>query len=462
MASPVEVIDQRVIPFRYRKRPDPYKTFNDTVISSYKVTHRDDIHASPWKDFKNLRWRTPTPWFNKSLQVSVGSGGATHSVRSGTNIYDTSLENNALWRDSLRGMFVSNLFGIERCRLVGAERSSLISRAEYKAFDKLKLGDAQWGETLAQWRQTAALFTTNVNLIARQILTFRRGIPKHVWNRMKREQAWKYQPYTKRYRPRKPGSSSPYEAERARRKAAKAAYDKSHGKRRGECDVYCKASQKFLEMQYGWRPLLADIEASLKLLSKTFEESGMAINAKSHVRFDELVSARSLVSIKSPRNPGNWTVEWDARDFLTVHRVEVSLWYKLQDIAVAQFSALGLQNSAALAWQLTPLSFLLDWVLPVGPWLESFTSDSGFDFISGTRSYKRVTAVKDRRVDFRWSPSGSWADNSGPVPMSVSVEAELFQRTVYSSRPVPGVYFKNPLSTEHVFNALALLVSSVR
>ena len=139
------------------------------------------------------------------------------------------------------------------------------------------------------------------------------------------------------------------------------------------------------------------------------------------------------------------------------HECNVSLWYILSDIRVARLSALGITNPAEIAWNVTRASFLIDWAVNVGGWLRSFTSTSGFEFLSGTMSYKRTV---DETVA---SSNGKPDKGSGDVaPLRARVKASVFRREVYTSQPVPGIPYKNPLSPTHVLNAVALLVSAFR
>lgn len=50
-------------------------------------------------------------------------------------------------------------------------------------------------------------------------------------------------------------------------------------------------------------------------------------------------------------------------------------------------SNLGLTNPAMVAWDLVPFSFVVDWFLPVGKFLNSFDSHYGFSLKHGCGAY---------------------------------------------------------------------------
>jgi hypothetical protein len=103
---------------------------------------------------------------------------------------------------------------------------------------------------------------------------------------------------------------------------------------------------------------------------------------------------------------------------------------------------------------------VVDWFLPVGNWLSTLDADFGWDFHSGTLT------------KFSRGGSSSIFTRSGFIPGDVKVDfsgdyysAKGFSmtRTVYSSASWGGIpRFKNPLSSQHIANALSLLVQAFR
>lgn len=142
-----------------------------------------------------------------------------------------------------------------------------------------------------------------------------------------------------------------------------------------------------------------------------------------------------------------------------------SLWYRLHDPKVALFSSLGLINPASIAWEVMRYSFVVDWFLPIGPWLNSWTADAGWSFLSGTRSTKSEASMSQEIAAYpEWNRVYDWPHSyDGSIaPILKRADSSVFERVVLTHRPVPGLFLKNPLSASHAISAIALLRSAFR
>ena len=142
-------------------------------------------------------------------------------------------------------------------------------------------------------------------------------------------------------------------------------------------------------------------------------------------------------------------------------KVGVQLTYKLSSPVLAELSSLGLINPAEIIWELTRYSFVVDWLIPVGGWLSSLTSDVGYSFVSGSLS--RTARMRYQSSDVLFNPP--LAPNLSVLQLSPPRWAgtrKSFVRTCYAGSPVPGLYVKNPLSLKHAANAIALLAKAFR
>jgi len=129
---------------------------------------------------------------------------------------------------------------------------------------------------------------------------------------------------------------------------------------------------------------------------------------------------------------------------------------------------LGLTNPEAIIWELVPLSFVIDWIAPIGVYLEtrnviSSISDAvyvrtTYDWYRGsingfTKAYESSPPTPPPHV-FRYT--GGFGYSSG---MTIS-------RTVVTSLSVPLPTWKNPLQTKspvkRVLDAIALFSQAVK
>lgn len=284
--------------------------------------------------------------------------------------------------------------------------SNMINACLVKALNKLKKQDLHAGNFVAEFHQVISMFTGHVTNIAQQVRKFRDRYPKDF---------------------------------------AKAKQLQTGGLPRFN---WCEIPNRWLELQYGWKPLMSDILGGMAHLKKRAEKNAtLNLTVRSFhedVVYDEnTFSGAGLMTLKA-----HW---------LNQRKVNIFLVYAKTDVVLAELSSLGLINPAEIVWEITRFSFVVDWFLPVSNWLSAVTADTGFEFISGGQ------AVKSKRIFNRGT-----LESMGSTPifyygsLQVRGRAEYYKRTCYSSSPVPGLYVKNPLSFEHAANALALLAQAFR
>lgn len=188
-----------------------------------------------------------------------------------------------------------------------------------------------------------------------------------------------------------------------------------------------QASGQWLELQYGWLPLVGDIYN----LANLDPFAG------------DIISGRASATTQV-KYPNNGVVNCQ-------HKCEHGLTVDCIDPALAYASQLGLTNPATIAWELTPFSFVIDWFLPIGDYIHRLTQDLGFKF----RDYyvsNRIKYIIDR------PPRKAFIGKSGTYDISEGCigVVDIFTRTTPTSVPKPNLEFKNPLSPMHLANAIAL------
>lgn len=202
------------------------------------------------------------------------------------------------------------------------------------------------------------------------------------------------------------------------------------------------AAQGWLELTYGWMPLLQDIDGIYMSAITKQREFGQLIKAK------RVLKTQSVRSVPSQLENRFDVVRQDHIEYTCV----VALNYRVNNEALAAAAQVGLDNPLTVAWELTPFSFLLDWVVPIGNYIDSFTATQGLDFVGGTLT--EVTRVS--RV--------GTAKGFGNIHGQLTENQQAFRmdRTLYGTTPFPAPYYKNPWSTAHAVNALALLRSFLK
>ena len=209
----------------------------------------------------------------------------------------------------------------------------------------------------------------------------------------------------------------------------------------------------WLELQYGWKPLISDVAGACKVLSNLQTGSNPYL-----ARVKGQSGAETTLTWRKTSNTSTF-FGFDVTDTWK-HACKVSLYYKLRNPTLAAFSSLGLTNPFELAWEKMKYSFVIDWFLPVGNWLSTLDADFGWDFHSGTLTkFIRGGSIS------AWHRTGLPAGYADATYSGPAYKADGFSmtRSVYASAPWGGIpRFKNPLSGLHVANATALLVQAFR
>lgn len=289
----------------------------------------------------------------------------------------------------------------------------LQSEAEIKALNRLKDQTIHLGNFLAEAKRTIRMVGDRSYTIADQVLDFKRKHPK-LWVQVKK---WQIGNLRKR-------------------------------------DWFC-IPDLWLELQYGWKPLMSDIFGALQHLEKASRDDELLFSVKG--------TAKRTVTVPRSFNAISGSSKARFESFQN-HSARVKLWYKLNSGTLAELSSLGLLNPVEIVWEITRFSFVVDWFLPIGPWLSSLTGDAGYSFKGGSCSVKSI--ADDRCMGVDWEPDNGPSHFRTRVTQRKDPEISgliyRFTRTCYSTSPVPGVYFKNPLSTQHMLNGLALLAQAFK
>lgn len=193
----------------------------------------------------------------------------------------------------------------------------------------------------------------------------------------------------------------------------------------------------WLEYQYAWKPLFQDIHGAVDDLTQGLPKRGAYFSVVRNVRKD----ASSGDVVVNPR----YTVTGSGS-----YSIRCKVYARMGNEQLANLSTMGLVNPLAVAWELMPYSFVVDWVLPVGNVLNAITAPMGLIPLGHTIAH-RVTADWSFKTDV---PEG-WAGSLTPASRSI----KAFHRTAGSGFPLPRLYWKSPWSGSHVTSALSLLTN---
>lgn len=151
--------------------------------------------------------------------------------------------------------------------------------------------------------------------------------------------------------------------------------------RRRDRDIPGDIANRWLEYQYGFKPLMSDIYGVADELQKSMSgEYYRYVNTHS----DEFYEGRSAQTCALDG------VNLFPYQRITQKRVRkiVRARYRITVAGLKQLSQIGITNPALLAWELIPFSFVFDWMIPVGNFLSSLDALAGVGELAVQRSYR--------------------------------------------------------------------------
>lgn len=376
-----------------------WRTTGGSVVQTIRATEMtDQCYKSPGTSGAYSStfpgFRKPTRWVRSVIRTEDLSGGAVYDFRSGSTRYVVTVDDA---RHPTWGVNVDTVdsayTGLPNVNL--NQRNRAVSEALLKVNDqKINLG-VMMGEA----RKTLSMVTNRIRTLVAFYKALRRGNLRYA-----------YYVVTGR----------------------------SIGVSSGRT-----AAELYLELQYGWRPLIDDVYGGAEQIRKGLRENSLLFSVER--------------TVTDPVNPegffgptGSLITEGTAKE-----SYRVKLWGCVTDEFLSGASTLGLINPATIAWELTPYSFVIDWLLPIGNWLDSLTASIGVKFIAGCGTYLRTADVEAVRVKL---PNNYTAVK----PPRVRMQSLVMDRVTYGSWPWALPYIKSPFSASHVTSAVALLSSARR
>lgn len=209
----------------------------------------------------------------------------------------------------------------------------------------------------------------------------------------------------------------------------------------------------WLELQFGWLPLMSDIHDGMLLANELLSEPKVKqFYAKRRLEQELSVFPPAITS-----GPNIWK---DLRTSAEGHcSVEVRYNFRVSNATIAFLNSLSLLNPLYVVWVAVPFSFVVDWLIPVGDWLQSLSSTLGLQFIDGyatCRSWGSAEASASGRTDI--SPTVILHEEGST---SASAGLSRITRDAYSAWPWPVPYVRFPFSSDRrLANAIALIDST--
>lgn len=199
------------------------------------------------------------------------------------------------------------------------------------------------------------------------------------------------------------------------------------------------AASNWLELQYGWTPLLKDAESSAQFLAYMLDAPLMKRYSASRRLNESLLFQDPRVAFPSDGNR-------------SCTRVRI-VAYMREDKNV-QMALLS--NPTSVVWEKIPYSFVIDWFAPIGTYLDARGVAQN---LSGTFVKSEKTLLDARNPYSTGLAVNEWRYGSGDLS-SFRIKRWTFGRTVLDNLQVPLPTVKSLgsiASWKHAANAVALL-----
>lgn len=208
-------------------------------------------------------------------------------------------------------------------------------------------------------------------------------------------------------------------------------------------------ASNWLELQYGWKPLIQDVRESMEALKRLNSSSSPLVR-----RVTSSATVESTVTSSIPHRtiPGSTAGK---HVVVTRTRCKFVLRYKIDDKLKAFLAQTGFTNPINLFWEIIPFSFVVDWFNPIGPYLETLSSWDGLVFLDGSKTrFTRGSGTS--AVDFTGSFNGiNYEDHGRYRRQTILLNREVL--TVFPTAKMQSGFKNGLASVTHATNALALL-----
>jgi hypothetical protein len=214
-------------------------------------------------------------------------------------------------------------------------------------------------------------------------------------------------------------------------------------------------AENWLALQYGWKPLLMDIHEALRSLANA------QIYSPNVVRTARGTGKWKTHTVTELGTTSQWYQKTGYRMVTTYTNCTIGMRYSIDSNFVQFLAQTGFTNPINLLWEVLPYSFVVDWFIPIGPYLETLSAFDGLSLVDGfeTNITKQYTlSVHDYNGQYPAyasppNPKTTWDFKSRYWREYIQVN----RMKLYSFPSLTRPHFKNPLTVTHALNGLALL-----
>lgn len=211
----------------------------------------------------------------------------------------------------------------------------------------------------------------------------------------------------------------------------------------------------WLEYRYGWSPLIMDAE---NIIQGCYSLKKRAATRRLVVRASEVWESE-----KTANNPGSqwgsplWIVSGDSRQ-KSVREAHAGVLYRVDPGTIlgnsAQYMGLTTRDIPATLWEIVPYSFVVDWFVGVGSWIQAITPVPGIQVLGNWVTSKEIDSItKNPMLKHTYGLDNRVTNvNCGAYNQKITAITRITNKSL---SPTPIVDRTNP-GLLHTTDALAL------
>jgi hypothetical protein len=208
--------------------------------------------------------------------------------------------------------------------------------------------------------------------------------------------------------------------------------------------TFDEIATNYLKIRYGYTPLLMTIKSLMDFKEKTtkrYTSRGFS-------------SASDSASLTGQINGSAWLADWETKVSKQLD-VRAGVLYDYQ-FTLADQLGLSPKNIPAAMYELIPFSFVVDWAVNLGDWIQAVTPKAGVNYLASWVVTREVTQI-ERRASFSPIQLANYTrtDNRYLSWFETTIE------TIRTPSAQPALAFKhlnyNVHDLKHGLDAIALL-----
>lgn len=213
---------------------------------------------------------------------------------------------------------------------------------------------------------------------------------------------------------------------------------------------------EWLSYRYGWTPLLSDVASAAEAAASTLVERPprLKVLKRGSSTKDTEIAVGSFPAVKIQSHTG--TEYYLRYRILRTVETQTKAWLEVEASSqtLMRMEQFGLANPAALAWELIPFSFVADWFVGVGDYLNAQTALLGLTVVDGGTSQLSIRTSIGSATGI--AAGSERASVRGQLPSGANSTSRKYSRQAWTGSP-PPVRVSAELNLKRILDGAALI-----